>query len=146
MGLQAGHSRHERAYARGNADRDGEYVINHESGGGQEACRDAEVLARDGVGASAAGIGMDRLPVRKINDREQDDDAHADGNYVSDSRRAKRNQQSKSGFGTVGRGAQRVQSKNGDAGGGADALGARFVRGERLANEQIENGHEGILL
>ena len=108
VGLQARRHRDKRADTSGNPNRDRQHVINHERRCSQKARGDAEVLSRDGVGASAAGIGLDRLPVREINDGQEDDDARADGNHVSDSRRAKRDQQRESGFGTVSRGAEGV--------------------------------------
>jgi hypothetical protein len=44
-------------------------------------------------------------------------------------------------FRAVGRRTQRVESEDGDARGGADALPGFFPVGERLAEQQVEEGH-----
>ena len=58
--------------------RDGEDVVDEQRRAGDERRVLAEVLAADDVGAAAARVGEDRLPVRRRDDREQDRDRDRD--------------------------------------------------------------------
>ena len=77
--LQPGHGRNERAHARGDPDRGGEDVVNHERRGGEQACAIAEILTCDGERATPVRIGFDRLGVGEVEDDEQDEDGGGDG-------------------------------------------------------------------
>ena len=101
----------------------------------------AEVLGGDGVAAAAVGIGVDGLAVGEVDDGEQADDGEADGDDVCDAGDAEGDEQGEGGFGAVGGGAEGVEAEDGDAGDGADVLGAFFGGGEGLADEEIEERH-----
>ncbi|MEI9977054.1 MAG: hypothetical protein WDO73_36380 [Ignavibacteriota bacterium] len=59
------------AHAGGDADRGGEHIIDHQRRGGQESSAMAQILACHRVRAAAARVGLDRLPVGKIDDHQQ---------------------------------------------------------------------------
>ena len=142
--LKFGNGGNERADSRGNADRRREHVVEHQCSCRQQSGVGAEVLRRDGVGAASARIRRDRLPVRKINDRQEHDDADTHRQDIRDARGAERNQQSQGGFGAVRRRAQRIKAKDRNSGGGADLLGALVRSRQRLAEKNVNNRHEDL--
>ena len=60
-----------------------------------------------------------------------------DRHQVLDARRSQRNQQRQRRLRTVCRGGQRIQAKNGNAGGYSDVLGAFFTCGQGSAKQGI---------
>jgi hypothetical protein len=78
-------------------------------------------------------VGVDGLAVGKINDGEQADDGEADRDDVRDAGDAEGDEEGEGGFGTVRGGAEGVEAEDGNAGDGADVLGAFLGCGERLA-------------
>ncbi len=141
MRLQAGHCGNKSADASGNAHRNHQNIIDHQSSGSQESRRNTEILPRDGVRSAATGISLDRLTVGKINDGEQHDDAGADGNHVGNSCRAERNEQRQGSLWAIGRGAKGIQAEDRNPGCRTDALGACLVRRERPPQKQVQNSH-----
>jgi hypothetical protein len=133
----------ERADSGGDTDGRGENVVGEQSGGGKQAGQRAEIVARDRVGAAAVGISGNGLAIRKINDDEQDDDRGAERANVVEAGESEGDEQAESGFGAVRGGAESVEPEDGDAAAGADLLGALFAGGERLADEEVEDVHEG---
>src|SRR5262249_26773933 len=75
------------------------------------------------------------------NDREQNDDACADRDDVSNARDSQRHQQRQGGFWTVRGGTECVESEDRDSGGRSYLFTALLRGGERLAEDDIENGH-----
>ena len=65
MRLQAGHCGNKSADASGNAHRNHQNIIDHQSSGSQESRRNTQILPRDGVRSAATGISLDRLTVGK---------------------------------------------------------------------------------
>ncbi len=144
VGLQRRNGRHQRADAGRDSNGGGEHVIDHQRGGGQQARAFADVLARHGVGSATARVRIDGLAIREIDDGEQENDGAADGHDVGDAQRAERDQDGERRFRTVCGGTQRVESEDRDARGGADALAGFFPIGERLAEQQVKEGHPSM--
>ena len=76
--LQRRHGGNQRADASRNSHCGGEHIIDHQRSGRQQSGVGAEVLAGNGVRASALRIRGDRLPVREVHDAEQHHDAQSD--------------------------------------------------------------------
>ncbi len=131
----------ERADSGRDADGRGKNVVGEERGGGEEAGKRAEIVARDGVGAATLRIGLDRLTVREVNNDEQDDDRGAERQNVVEAEQPERNEQAECGFGAVRRGAESVEAEDGDAATRADLLGALFAGGDGLTDDDVENVH-----
>jgi len=93
----------------------------------------AQAVASNGVRPSPARVGFDGLQIRKVHDRQQNDDAHADGNDVGDSRRSQRDQERQCGLGAISGGTERVQAKDGNTRGDAYPFTPLGARGERLS-------------
>ena len=66
-GKRGGHCRH----ARGDADRNGHDVVDHQRGGGDHPREPPEVLGAHDVGAAAGRIGVDGLLVGERHDRQK---------------------------------------------------------------------------
>ena len=126
------------AHAGRDAHCSGEDVVDHERCRGQKAGAFAQVLAGHGVGAAAARIGLDGLPVAEVDDPEQDHDRRAHGHDVFHAEKTERNQEGESRFRPVRGRAQRVEAKDRNPGQGADMLGAFLAGSQRTAEEQIE--------
>ena len=86
------------------------------------------------------------MPVGKIDDGEEDDDADADGEDVGDAGRAERDQKGERGFGSVGGGTEGVEAENRDACGGSDALIAVRIGAQGRAEEEIKHGHSTMIV
>src|ERR1051325_8222016 len=86
-------------------------------------------------------IGGNRLTIGEIDDREQHDDARADGHDVGDPGESERNQQGERGFGAVRGGAEGVEPEDGDSGGHSHLFAPLVGGGEGLAEQDIENAH-----
>ena len=71
MGLQRWHGGDQRADAGGDSDRGGQHIIDHQRRRREKPGPMPQILAGHGVRAAAARIGLDRLPVRKVNDHQQ---------------------------------------------------------------------------
>ena len=104
----------------------------------------ADVFARDGVRSAAARVRIDGLAIGKVDDGEQKNDGAADRDDVGNAQRAERDQDSERGFWTVCGGTKRVESEDGDAGGGADVFARFFPIGERLAEQHVKERHQPI--
>jgi hypothetical protein len=127
----------------GDTDGGGENVIGEQCRGGEKSGKNAKVETGYRVRAATGRIGRDGLQVGKVNDDEQGDDGGADRDDVTDTEKTERDQESESGFRAVRGGAESVEAEDGDAGGGADLLGA-LVRGfQGLANDQVDKIHDG---
>ena len=70
-----------RRHTGGDADRHGQHVVDEQRRRGDEGGRLSDVLLRDDVGAAAARVGMDGLPVR------EDDNGQNRGDDKGDRRR-----------------------------------------------------------
>ncbi len=136
--------RHQRAHSGRDSNRGRKHVIDEQSGRRQQTRARADILARYRVGSASARIRVDGLAIREVDDGKQQNDGAADGHDVGDAQRAERDQDGERRFRTVCRGAERVQSEDGDAGGGADALAGFLPVGERLAEQQVEEGHQSM--
>ena len=68
MRLQLGQGRDQRSYARGDAYRRRQYVVDHQGGGGQQSGVFSQVRRRHRIGSPAAGISLDGLTIGEIND------------------------------------------------------------------------------
>ncbi len=143
--LEARDSGDERADAGGDADRGGEHVIDHQRGCGKQARAGAQVFAGDRVGSAAVRIGLDGLPVGEIHDAQQDDDADADREDVSDAGGSERDQQRERSFGSVGGGTERVEPENRDAGRRPNALFAIRIGAQGRAEQKVEDGHPTMI-
>jgi hypothetical protein len=139
--LQRGRRRHERAGARRDPHGDDEHVVQHQRRGGEQARIQPEVLTRHGVRAAARRVRGDRLQVRDVHDRQQRDDRDADRDDEGDARHAERDEQRHRRFGTVRRGAQRVEAEHRHGRQPSDLLLAFFVGRERPAEQQIGEAH-----
>jgi hypothetical protein len=91
----------ERAHASRDADSRGEDVVNHERRGGEKSRIGAEILRRDGIGATPAWVGVDGLTIREEDDDEQDDDGERDGHDVVHAEDAERDEESERRFWSV---------------------------------------------
>src|SRR5208283_1676071 len=142
MCLQGRNGGDEGADSRGDAYGGGEDVVGKQGRGGEKSGENAKIGASDGVGAASRGIGSDGLQVGEIDDDEQGDDGGADRDDVLHTEKAERDEQGESGFGAVRGGAEGVEAEDGDAGDGANLLGA-LVRGfQGLANDQVDKIHD----
>ena len=65
------------------------------------------------------------------------------GHDVVNAAEAEGNEEGERGFRAVSGGAEGVEAKDGDAGGGADVLGAFFGGGQRAAKQQVGDLHAG---
>ena len=136
--------RHQRAHSGRDSNRRRQHVIDQQSGRRQQTRARADVLARNGVRSAAARVRIDGLAIRKIDDGQQENDGAADRHDVRDAQRAERDQDRERRFRTICGGTERVESEDGDARGRADALAFFFPICERLAEQQVEEGHRSI--
>ena len=74
MPMQVRKCRDQRGDARGDPDRHGQDVVEHQGRRRPEARRGSQVILGDRVGTPAAGIGGDGLAIREVQDRQQADD------------------------------------------------------------------------
>ena len=146
MGLQRRDGRDECADAGRNADGDIEDVVHHERGAGEESDPRTEVLAGDGIGAAAGRVGFDRLPIREIDHREEDDNGCGDWEGIAGCGGSEREKDRERGFGAVCSRTKRVKAENRDAGCGADFLIDVLVGGEWATEEDVGEGHRSRVL
>jgi len=123
----------QRAHSRRNSHGDNQDVIEHQRRRREQAGEDAQVLGGHRVRAAASGIRRNRLPVGKVDDDQQHDNREADRNDVAHASRAERNQQRESGFRSVRRRAEGVQTEDGNPGADADLLAPLVLGSDRLA-------------
>ena len=83
-------------------------------------------------------IGVDGLAVAEVDDGQQGDDGRADRHDVVHAHQAKRDEQRERGFRAVCGGAESVKAEDGNAGEGADVLGALLAGSQRAAEEQVQ--------
>ena len=79
MRLKRGERGNQSANARGDADSGGQDVVGEKRSGSEQARKRAKVGTRNGVGATAGGIGSDGLQIGKVDDGEKSDNRQADG-------------------------------------------------------------------
>ena len=139
--LQAGNCGDECADSGRDADSRSEDVVDHQRRGSEESRAFAQVLGCYGVGTAALRVGVDRLAVGEVNDHQQNNDGGRDRNDEVYAQQSERNEQRQRGFGTIGCGTERVQTKDGDTGERANRFPALLTGCERLSKEQIENFH-----
>ena len=85
--VREGRSRRgDRDRARRHRHRDGQHVVREDRRRGDQAGHRPQVLAGDDVGAAAAGVGANRLPVRRHDDREEGGDRERDGEPIRERR------------------------------------------------------------
>jgi hypothetical protein len=91
--LQTGHGGDECAHAGRNAHRRGENVVDHQSGGGQQARPLTQILAGHRVRAATLRIGVNGLPVTEVDNGQQHHNGPADRDNVAHPEQAQRDQQ-----------------------------------------------------
>ena len=124
VAVQGRHGRGDGGDAGGHRHRHGEHVVDEQRGAGGLGRHLAQVLLGHDVGAAAAGVFHDRLPVAEGQQDQEDDDADAD-----------RHRQPEHGRGRHARGEARAAMAQGHGQGGHDLLGAVGHRGERVRRE-----------
>ncbi len=139
---QGRNGRNQSTDSRRNADGGREDVIGQERRRGQQAGRRAQIEARHGIRATAGGIRGDGLAIGEVHDHQQRDDSGADGNDITNAKKAKGNQQAEGRFRAVSRRAQRVQAKDRDALHRTDLLGAFVTSLDGLTNHKVKYVHE----
>ena len=146
MPVQTGNRRYQRAHARRNPHRHVQDVIQQQRGGSQQTGPRSQVLFRDGIGATAAGIGRNGLPIRKEQHGQQEQDNQGYGREIRQSRRAERQQNRQRGFRAIRRGRERVQAEHRNTGENADFLLLFFMRGEVTAQNLVQQRHKAVFL
>jgi len=141
--LKGGYGGDEGADSGGDSDGRCEHVVDHEGRRGEQAGGITEVLAGNGEGAAAVGIGFDGLRVGEVEDDEEDEDGGGDGADEMNAAEAERDEEGEGSFRSVGGGAEGVKAEDGDTGGGTDMFRAFFRGGQRAAKEQVGDLHEG---
>ena len=131
----------QRAHPGGYSHRSREHVVNHQRRCRQDAGIRAQIFRRHGVRAATAWIGRDGLPVGKINDCQQHNNAGTHRNNVRDTRRAQRNEQRKRSLGSVRRGTQRIQTEDRDSRDRSDLFGALVGGRQRLSEKYVHKRH-----
>ena len=106
--MKTGHGGHQRAHAGGNAYTHIQQVVQHKRRGSQQAHAAPQVFARDRVGAATVRVGIDRLPVGEVHNRQQKNDDEADGHDISQPGGTQRNQQRQRCLRPVRGGAKRI--------------------------------------
>ena len=139
--LKTGSRGYQRAHTGRNPHSHDKNVINHQRRRREQARKLPQILRRDRIGTASARIRRNGLAIGEVDDRQQDDNAQADGNDVGDARRTERDQQRERRFRSVCRGAQRVQAENGNAGRSSNLLGPLVRCGESFAKQDIQDGH-----
>ncbi len=127
--------------AGGDADGDVEHVVDHQGRGGEQAGPTAKVLLGDSVGAAVGLIGDRRLPVGKVEHRQQQDDRPHHPAERGQACRARRGQHSQGRFRAVGRGSHAVQAHGRDSLEPADPLRLLLAIGEPAPQQQIDELH-----
>ena len=83
-------------------------------------------------------IGLDGLAIAEVDNAQQDYDRPNDRHNVVHAHEAERNKQRERSLRSVCGGAQGIEAEDGDAGEGANVLGALFAGGEGTPKEQIQ--------
>ncbi|KUN90158.1 hypothetical protein AQJ66_00750 [Streptomyces bungoensis] len=107
-------SRREAGGAGGEADRDGQDVVDHEAGRGEQTDPGSQILLRHGVRSAAVRMHGDHLAVRDDQDARQPDDDQGDRQRRGDRSRPGDRQGDHDGLGTVRDRTQRVQRQRGE--------------------------------
>ena len=139
--LKLRHGGNQRAHPGGNSHGRGQHVVKHQRRRGQQAGIRPQIFRRHGVRAAPAWIGRDGLPVGKINDRQQHNNAGAHRHNVRDSRRAQRNEQRQRRLGPVRRRTQRIQAKDRYPRDRPDLFGALVGSRQRLSEKYVHKRH-----
>ena len=137
--LQSRHGRLKRADAGGNGDGDIEKVIQKQRRGGNQTGGLSEILLGYCVRTAAVRIGGQRLAIRKMQNRQQNqncDDNFAD---VGKPDNPEGREYRKRRFRTIGGRAKGIQTKNRNAAERADPLLFSFRSFQRSAEKDSEN-------
>ena len=133
--LQAGDRADQRRDTGGDADGRGEDVVDHQRGSGEQTGARSEVLAGDGVGTAAVGVGLDGLAIAEVENEQQREDRRENRQQVVlDADETERNQQGHGSFGAVSGAGKAVQAEDRDAGGYSNMCFMLGVGSERLSN------------
>jgi hypothetical protein len=108
IGVEARKGRRDGEHAGGNTHRHRQRVVDQQRRGRDEAGHRADVFLRDSIGAAARRIGVNRLPIREGDDREQRRDDEANGNGVDESGRSRYQQRRNDEIGCIRDRRQRV--------------------------------------
>jgi hypothetical protein len=141
MRMKRGHGRDQGAHARRDSHRDVQHVIDHERRRSDQARVRAEVDLRDRIGASVVRIGLDRLAVRGVQDRQEHHDRGDDRADVREPGGAQREQDGQRGLGPVGRRAQAIEPHRRHAFERADLALRLLPVGQRSAEQQPVQRH-----
>ena len=142
MGLKHGDGRDQGPDPGRDADGHDKHVVEHERRGREQTRGRAQVFPSHRVGSPSVRIGADRLPVRKIDDEQEQDDQRADRADVTDSGSAQGNEQGQGRFRTVGCRAESVEPEHRDSRQHAHALLAFLERCQATAEQIIGKRHD----
>jgi hypothetical protein len=95
--------------AGGQADRDGQDVVDHQAGPGEQAESSTQVLFRDRIRATASGVDCDHLAVGRHQDNQQHRDRYRDRQGEGGGARSSRHEGDNDGLRPVGDAGQRIQ-------------------------------------
>jgi hypothetical protein len=135
--LQRGNRRDQRAHARRYSHGHIEHVVDHQRGGGQQTPVWAEVLVRHRVGTAALRIRGNGLAIREIDNAQHDHDEAGDRQSPGKPGRAQRDQDGERGLGSVGCGAEGVETEDGNARRWPHLLLPVFGRCERFPEQEV---------
>ena len=135
--------RRDRQDAGGNADGDGERVVDQERRRGDQTRIVSDVLLGDDVRAAAGRVGVDRLTVREGDDGEQCGDDQADRDRVDERAEARDHEGREDEVGGVGDRRQGVGGQHRQAGDARQALVVGEVRWNRLADKEALDRKRG---
>ena len=141
VGLEHADRRDQGPDTRRDADGHDQHVVQQQRRGGEQAGRGAQVLLGDRVRPAAVRVRGDRLAVRKVDDKQQDDDQRADRPDVRNAGRAQGDQQRQRSLRPVSRGTKCVEPEHGNAGEYTDALLPFFIRRQPPPEEIVNQGH-----
>jgi hypothetical protein len=84
------------------ADRDVEDIVDHQGAGGEQAGIRSEVFPGDGVGTTIARIGLDGLPIGKVEQRQEYQDGGHDRPDQVQPFGTERNEEGQRSLGAIG--------------------------------------------
>ena len=118
-------------HPRRHAHRDVEHVVEHQRRRRDEAGRGPEVRAGDEVGAAAAGVGGDRLPIGDAHQQQQGEDGEGDRHERGEPRRPAEDEDDQRRLGAIGDGGERVRGEDRERPPLRQSLVHRLLAGER---------------
>ena len=117
------------------ADRHGQRVVDQQRRGSGQAGDRTEIVARDDVGAAAAGEREDRLPKRKRDRDQQDRDQDRDRLRLGHRRQAADHQDAQDLLGRVGDRRQRVRREDREPAEDSELVMASLIGRDRAADD-----------